>query len=169
LRLVQLHDIALLAARLAPGDWRELLAMCPNGGNLWWAAAPLMLAGRYYPRAIAPDLIAQLEAECPRLLVKLTRRQRLADVSWSNIRIEAFPGLEWSRTPREALKFMSSRIWPSREARLELKLGAAQIPGSRAIPWYGSSHATRILRWVFGRPPRVQTLLSVQAALAQEP
>jgi hypothetical protein len=64
---------------------------------------------------------------------------------------------------------MRSRIWPSREARLELKEGAAQIPGSATVPWYGISHGARILRWVFSRPPRVQTMLSVHAALAQEP
>jgi hypothetical protein len=93
----------------------------------------------------------------------------LTDVSLSNIRIEAFPGVEWSRTPREALAFMIGRIWPSPEARLELEEGAAQIPDSSTVPWYGISHGARILRWVFSRPPRVQTLLSVRAALAQDP
>jgi hypothetical protein len=169
LRLIQLHDVALLAARFGPDEWEELLAMRPGDRNSWWALAPLMLTARYYPVTIPPGLFARLEMECPRLLVKVSRHQQLADVSWSNIRIEAFPGVEWSRTPREALQFMSSRIWPSREARMELKQGADQIPGSSSIPWYGSSHASRVLRWVFSRPPRVQTLLSVRAALAQEP
>jgi putative nucleotidyltransferase-like protein len=169
LRLIQLHDIALLAARFTAADWQELLALRPNGCKVWWALAPLTLAARYYPSAIPPEVPAQLSAECPWLLVRLTRRQRLADVSWSNIRIQAFPGVEWSRSPQEALKFMSSRVWPSQEDLLELSIGAAEIPGSAAIPWYGSSHAARIARWIFSRPPRVQTLLSVQAALAQEP
>jgi hypothetical protein len=169
LRLIQLHDIALLAARFVPGDWEELLAMRQDGRTLWWALAPLVLMTRYYPAAIPPGLIGRLGMGCPWLLGKLARRQRLADVSWSNIRIEAFPGVEWSRTLREALAFMSSRIWPSREARLELREGAAQIPGSSTVPWYGISHSARILRWVLSRPPRVQTLLSVRAALAQEP
>jgi hypothetical protein len=169
LRLIQLHDIALLAARFGPADWEELLALSPDGGTLWWALAPLMLTVRYYPTRIPQGLFPRLGMECPWLLGKIARRQRLADVSWSNIRIEAFPGVEWSRTLPEALDFMRSRIWPSREARLELKEGAAQIPGSSTVPWYGSSHAARILRWVFSRPPRVHTLLSVRAALAQEP
>lgn len=56
--------------------------------------------------------------------------------------------------------------WGVCVARLELKEGAAQIPGSSAVPWYGISHGARILRWVFPRPSRVQTLLSVRAALA---
>lgn len=166
LRFIQLHDIALLAGRFGPGDWQELLAMRPDGSTLWWALAPLMLTARYYPVALPPDLFARLGVECPWLLRRLARHQRLTDVSWSNIRIAAFPGVEWSRNPREALEFMMSRIWPSREARLELKEGGAQIPDSSSVPWYGISHGARILRWVFSRPPRVQTLLSVRAALA---
>ncbi|HWX33482.1 MAG TPA: nucleotidyltransferase family protein [Steroidobacteraceae bacterium] len=169
LRLIQLHDIALLAARFSPDDWEELLAWHPDGRTLWWALAPLRLTARYYPATIPLGLFARLGMECPWLLGRIARRQRLADVSWSNIRIEAFPGVEWSRSPREALAFMSSRIWPSREARLELNIDAAQIPGSSTVPWYGISHGARILRWVFFRPPRVQTLLSVRAALTQEP
>jgi hypothetical protein len=168
LRLIQLNDIALLAARFLPGDWEELLAAKTEGQVLWWALAPLMLTARYYPTTIPPSLFARLSAECPWLLRKLSGRHQLTDVSWSNIRIAAFPGLEWSRTPLEALNFMSSRIWPSRKARLELDLGAAEIPASSTVPWYGISHGARILRWLFSNPPRVQTLLSVRAALAQE-
>jgi hypothetical protein len=167
LRLIQLHDIALLCKRLEAGEWEELFAARPNGRTLWWALAPMMLTARYYPGTIPSGLLARL-TECPWLLRKRARKQHLADVSWSNIRIEAFPGVEWSGTPREALAFMAGRIWPSREARLELKEGAAQIPDSSTIPWYGISHSARILRWVVSRPPRVQTLLNVRAALAHE-
>jgi hypothetical protein len=31
------------------------------------------------------------------------------------------------------------------------------------------SHARRILRWIFSRPPRVQTIGSVRAALEHRP
>jgi Uncharacterised nucleotidyltransferase len=168
LRLIQLHDIGLMAARFAADDWEELLAMCPDGRTLWWALAPLMLTARYYPGKIPPNLFARLGLECPWLLRRRARHQRLADVSWSNIRIAAFPGVEWSRSGKEALAFMSSRIWPSREALSELKEGAAQIPESFTVSWYGISHAARILRWIFSRPPRVQTLLAVRAALGVE-
>jgi Uncharacterised nucleotidyltransferase len=167
LRLVQLHDIAALAARFGRGDWNELSATRLNGRALWWAFPPLMLTARYYPGTIPPAVMTSLEADCPWLLRQRVRHQKLTDVSWSNILIEAFPGLEWSRTASEALEFMGSRIRPSREALSELQVGAAQIPGSRNVGWYESSHRARILRWVFSRPPRVQTLLSVRAALSQ--
>lgn len=168
LRLIQLHDIALLAARMDADDWERLLASRPNGEPLWWVWAPLRLTARYYPAAIEPALFERQGIEPPWLLRNRARRQRLSDVSWSNIRIAAFPGLEWSRTPLEALAFMKSRAWPSREARLELSTNAAQIPGFSAVPWYGISHGARILRWIFTRPPRVQTLLAVRAVLMQD-
>lgn len=168
LRHIQLHDIALLASRFGPGDWEELLATRLHDRSLWWALAPLSLTAHYYPSAIPPPVLSHLDVDCPWLLSRLASRQRLADVSWSNIRIAAFPGVEWSQSFGEALAFIRSRIWPSRRARLELRAGAAEIPGVSTVPWYGISQGSRILRWVFSRPPRVQTLLSVQAALAQE-
>jgi hypothetical protein len=167
LRLLQLHDIALLSARLAPTDW-ERLAAGPDGRTLWWALAPLMLMARYYPVSIPPSIYSRLGAECTWYLRARSQRQHVTDVSWSRIRIEAFPGLEWSRSAAEAVAFMTSRIWPSPEARLELKEGAAQIPESSTIPWYGISHRARVLRWILSKPPRVQTLLSVRKALTQE-
>jgi hypothetical protein len=167
LRLIQLHDVARLAARFGPCDWEELLTARPNDRGLWWALAPLTLTARYHPGAIPPLVIARLNAECPWLLGKLSRHRRLADVSWSDIRVHAFPGIEWSRTPQEAISFMFSRIWPSREARSELVHFAAHQPGACDVPWYGISQGARILRWVFSKPPRVQTLLTVRAALTK--
>jgi hypothetical protein len=167
LRLIQLHDIALLAVRFGPTDWEDLIA-ASGVDDLWWAWPPLTLLTRYYPDAIPPAAIFRLSANCPWLLRKMTRKHRLTDVSWSNIRIAAFPGLEWARTPRDAVGFMRSRIWPSRKVRLELAKGTAEIPGVTTVPWYRISHPARILRWIFSRPPRVQTLLSVRAALGQD-
>jgi len=168
LRLIQLHDISLLAARFGSDDWAELLATFSKDRSLWWAYAPAILTAQYYPGVIPLEVIERLRLGCPLRLRRFVRHQRLTAVSWSNIRIEAFPGLEWSRSAPEAFEFVRKRIWPSREARLELKDGAAQIPNSPSIPWYGLTHGTRILRWVVSRPPRVQTLLSIRAALAQE-
>ena len=168
LRFIQLHDIALLAAQFEQDDWELLLAMRQGGRSLWWAFAPVVLTARYFPATIPPTILACLGVECPWLLLKLAARRQLTDISWSNIRIAAFPGIEWSRSPREAFDFMASRIWPSRKMRQELKVGAAEIPGVSSVPWYGISHGARMIRWIFSRPPRVQTILPVRAALAQE-
>jgi hypothetical protein len=168
LRHIQLHDIALLAARFGARDWDELSAARPNGRVAWWAVPPLILTARYYPAAIPASAVDRLCKECPRLLARAARRRLLTDVSWSNIRVHAIPGIEWSRTPLEAVRFAFSRAWPSRYDRFELRHFAAHHPGASEVPWYGISHGGRILRWVFSKPPRVQTLLSVRAALAQD-
>jgi hypothetical protein len=167
LRLIQLNDIARLATRFGPADWTELLDARPDERGLWWAIAPLRLTERYYPATVPPHVIAGLSENCPWLLRRAARRQTIGEVSWSNMRVYAFPGIEWSRTPLEALRFVISRIWPSRGARSELKRFAALHPGAAGLPWYGISQIGRILRWVFSRPPRVQALLPVRAALAQ--
>jgi hypothetical protein len=167
LRLIQLNDIALLAKRLGPSDWAELVRARPGERGLWWAVAPLILTERYFPATVPPYVIARLSKECPWLLRRASRRHCISEVSWSNMRVYAFPGIEWSRTPLEALRFMGSRIWPSPGARSELKRFASLHPGAAGVPWYGISQAGRILRWVFSKPPRVQALLPVRAALAQ--
>jgi hypothetical protein len=166
LRLLQLHDIALLARRFSAADWTEFVEFADRC-SLWWAYAPAILTSRYYRGAIPPDVLQKLGIDCPLWLSVRARKLRVTTVSWSNIRIAAFPGLEWSRTSLEALAFMRGRISPSRQARAELKDGAAQIPESSTVRWYNLPHRARILRWVFSRPPRVQTLLSVRAALGR--
>lgn len=167
LRLIQLQDIARLASRFKAVDWEELLVARPNGQRLWWAVPPLALTAHYYPTAIPAAVLARVERQCSWFLNKLSRQQRLTNVSWSNIKVHAFPGIQWSRTPREAVRFMFSRMVPSRDARIEIQRFAANQPQASNIPWYGISQGERILRWLFSRPPRVQTLLSVRAALAE--
>jgi hypothetical protein len=168
LRLIQLHDIARLATRFGDSDWAELLALRVGSRALWWALPPLVLAARYYPDIVPAEVISALMPECPKLLQKRAQSLRLSDVSWTNLRIRALPGLEWCRTPSAALKLLLRRAFPSPEARRELKRFAEHHPGGSDIPWYGISQFARILRWVFFRPPRVQALLSVRAALSRK-
>jgi hypothetical protein len=63
---------------------------------------------------------------------------------------------------------MRSRIAPRREALEELELSLRMLPSLRQVPWYGEKHVARMIRWVFSRPPRVQTLVSVRAAFADD-
>jgi hypothetical protein len=167
LRLVQLHDIALLSRRLAIGDWDELVNAHLSDQAIWWAVAPLLLTSRYYPDSIPPFVVAGLEGECPRFLLKIARRQLISDVSWSNLKVYALPGIEWSRSGSEALRFIAMRIWPSRDVRAELHRFAEHERSASSNPWYGISQGQRILRWLYSRPPRVQTLQVVRAVLDQ--
>ena len=167
LRLIQLHDIARLSARFSAADWDELLTARPNGAGLWWAAPPLILVVRYCSAAVPLSVMQALEKQCSLLLRRAAARQTIADVSWSNIKVYALPGIEWSRSVGEALRFASSRLLPSRETRAELRHYAEHEQGASIIPWYDVSQRQRIMRWLISRPPRVQTLRVVRAALDQ--
>jgi hypothetical protein len=166
LRQIQLHDIALLAGQLGDADWLRLLETPESRGGAWWMLPPLALAVRYYPGAVAQTLLSEFAARCPPPLRQVATRMTLTDVSWSNLRIAAFPGICWSRSPREVMRLVRSRVFPSRDAVAELKLAEAAQPALKQVSWYGITHARRIQRWLFARPPRAQTIISLRAALA---
>jgi len=166
LRQIQLHDIALLAGKLAEADWLQLLETPESRGGAWWMLPPLALAVRYYPGAIAQSLLSEFTARCPAPLRHVATRMTLTGVSWSNLRIAAFPGICWSRSPGEVVRFIRSRVLPSRVAVAELQLAEAAQPALKQVSWYGIPHARRIQRWLFARPPRAQTIVSLRAALA---
>jgi hypothetical protein len=167
LRQIQLNDIALLAKRFGDDDWIELAVSPASQIGLWWAVLPLALVERYYPGSIPTHLSKRAAAHCPRWLRRAGRRQLLTDVSWSNLRVYALPGVEWCRSPKELLSFVVSRIWPKADAREELRRFASNHPGAADISWYGISQVARVLQYLTSKPPRVQTLLVVRAALAQ--
>jgi hypothetical protein len=168
LRQVQLHDIARLAERFGPSDWDELSKARPSGQTLWWAAPPLVLTARYFPDSVPSALIDELNSQCTWFLQRYSKRQKLADVSWSNIRIYALPGIEWCSGVSELLQFVRQRALPNRELRENLKHAEIQNANSASVEWYGISQSARILRWIFFRPPRVQTLLVVRSALKSD-
>ena len=166
LRQIQLHDIALLSARLGAGDWRALLETPEIHGGSWWIWPVLEMTQRYYPGSI-PPVIELLRARTPPWLRRSSPHRSLTDLSWSNLSIAAFPGIYWARSPAEVLRFVRSRVVPDRVALEELAIASEVMPAITQIPWYGVPHAQRIIRWVFSRPPRVQTVMSVQSAMAE--
>ncbi len=110
-------------------------------------------------------MLASFHAACPRWLRTRAESYDLYEVSWSNLRISALPGCEWSRTPLELLRYAKHRVLPERVALDELKISLRVRPEYTRVRWYGASQGERILRWLFSRPPRVQTITSVRAAL----
>ena len=168
LRQIQLHDIALLSGRLTGEDWQALLDARESLGGTWWMWPVLELTARYYPDAL-PARCTGFRTRCPPLLRAASARNSLTSVSWSNLRIAAFPGLCWSRSAREAVGFMRSRLFPRRDALDELGFALDAMPVLRTVRWYGENHFQRVLRWTFSRPPRVQTLCSVLNAIAARP
>jgi hypothetical protein len=163
LRLIHLHDIALLGYRLGLDDWSQLLELRVSGRPLWWALPPLRLAHRYYRGCIPKAVLAELARICPAPLERVARRQSLSDVSYTTLTEEAFPGLAWAASFAERLQCIRNRLNPGPEQRSMLEV-------IRSEPWAASwSHlnwAQRIVRRVLTRPPRLPTMYIVRAALA---
>ncbi len=86
-------------------------------------------------------------------------------MSWSNLRISAFPGIAWSRSPADVLRYARSRVLPDRDTLDLVRSSVERQPQMQCVPWYQLSQGRRIARWLLSRPPRVQTITSVAAAL----
>jgi hypothetical protein len=162
LRLIQLHDIALLARRLTQEDWQQLLDWRP-----WWAGPPLMLTERYYGAAAPKAVTGAMRALCPVILRHTCAQQRLSDVSLSRLWLEAFPGIEWAHTVGEAVTFIARRVVPSAEVRSDRKYALATDPSLARGDWGNLSQARRILRALRARTPRPWPLHNVREALAE--
>jgi hypothetical protein len=126
---------------------------------------PLTLAAACFPGNIPEIVLREVGAHCPPNIRRLATHTSLVEVTWSNLRVRAFPGMGWARTPLEALSFIAARAFPRRAAREQLRQFVATSTALQSSVWYGGSHLSRILRWTFSSPPRAQTMSSVRAAL----
>jgi len=165
LRLLHLHDIALVSSRMAGSDWDELVKQGQN--TRWWALPPLQLAARYYPDAVPTDVLAALWNHCPWTLRHAVRHRRLSDVSLSYPWVEAFPAIAWSRSCAETVEYISGRIWPDKEMRRVRDIRVETDVAMSETQWGRLSQRQRILRWLTSRPLRGDTLHAVRMALAQ--
>jgi hypothetical protein len=169
-RLIQLHDIGLLAERMTEEDWSRTLA--PEAGvphSLWWAYPPLQLTARYYPLRIPRATLDAARARCPWGLRRISEQQRLSDVSLSFPWIEAFPGIAWTRSPREALEYIASRVVRGREQTSMRELASHTEPGLSPGErrWLGTSQVGRILRWLLSHPARPLTMRAVRNSFGE--
>jgi len=169
MRYFQIYEIAQLAVRMTTADWRELVGQGEARAQGWWLYPPFVMAARYLPGTVPAHWLTALRSLCPRRLRERFEQVSIYEVSWSNLRIPALPGLEWSRSLGHTLRFARSRAWPGRVARDELASARTSESSLMRARWYGASQAERIVRWLFTRPPRVQTLALVGASLAADP
>lgn len=164
LRLIQLHDIALLAARMDQDEWAQLTGCCADPRASWWAVPPLELVARYYPAAIPGAVLAALRPHCPRSLRAVSQRESLSDVSYARLRFDAFPGLAWSTSVPAKLSYILARIRPSRE-QLAMRASCRTDEWAVGTAWTQMSHGRRMLRWLLKRPPRPPAMHAVYAVL----
>jgi hypothetical protein len=164
-RHIQFNDIAMLAGRLSASDWSDLVLGHTDGSRRWWVYPPLFMTDRYYPGAVPRDVLSEARMACPRALRRWIEDRTMTDVTWSNFRIYAFPGMAWSRSFADSMSFIRSRLLPSKRSLAELDKGFQAEVNQQQVSWYGISHRSRILRWVVSQPPRVQTMYVIRAHL----
>jgi hypothetical protein len=165
LRLMHLHDIALLARSMQPEDWVFLW----NAGACWWALPPLRMVARYYKDAIPDAVPATLARDCPPLLRWVSGRQTLTDVSCSGLWLHAFPGLEWSRNAGEAARHVMDRVRPSMEKKRERADMVRTQLWLHDESWVTATQRRRILTWLVRRVPRMDMMFVARMALADAP
>jgi hypothetical protein len=164
LRLLHLNDIALLSACMSTSDWSVLWD--ENAADSpWWALPPLRLVARYYVGAVPEAVLARLERDCPPLLRTMSRHQTLTQVSCSDLWLHALPGIEWSRSLREAGRYVRNRLRPPEGASQERADMARTQLWLQDQGWVTLNNGHRILTWLTRPVPRLDTLYAVRAAL----
>jgi hypothetical protein len=166
LRLLHLHDIARLMRSMKDTEWDEVLGpgSINGAGRPWWAFPPLSLAARYCEGV--PDAALRHAASCCHGWLKRVYRHRsVSDASLSYLWVNAFPGIEWSRSARELLQYAAVRLIPSAETLRQRRQQATTDPRVCGGPWAELSQSQRVLRWILSRQPRQAALQPILAAL----
>ncbi len=167
-RLVQLHDLALLSARLTPADWAAIHERVVEQ-RLWWVLPPLQLTSRYYSVSVPMHVLGAMRRACPRHLKRISSLQTLTDVSFSYIWVDAFPALAWTRSLPRMASYMARRLRPSAENAALRQNNLKNQAWAASGAWSTLSQSRRALRWVISRQTRPVSLHAVQAALALAP
>jgi hypothetical protein len=166
-RLLQLHDLALLSAQMNESEWDEVLAFSTRRQRLWWAYPPLKLTARYYSSKIPEHVLSALAGECPFALRMLVNQRTLYDVSYSYLWVDAFPGIEWSQSLCEVVEYAARRLRPTAQ-HVALREYAAQSQAwGKQGQWSQMSQSHRVLRWIVSRPTRPVTMHAVNAAMTR--
>jgi hypothetical protein len=164
MRLMHLHDLALLASQMIADEWQRLFATQPGSKAMWWALPPLELLNRYHPGLVPMPVLAALGRDCPRALRQLSRRMTLPQASLVSLSIPAFPGMPWCGSTQERVRYMRRRLFPGPEQRAARQLTATEQWAVQQ-PWVHQSQGRRALRWLVARPPRHASMYIVRAVL----
>jgi hypothetical protein len=166
LRILQLHDIALLAGRMSDADWNEITASSLPRARMWWAYPPLEMTSRYYENAVPSHVLAAFKDDCRFVLRTLGAKKSLIDVSYSYLWVKAFPGIEWSQSISELLGFAANRVRPNAKHMDQRKQDAAIQNWAKQAEWSSMSQGRRMLRWLTSRQTRPATMHAIAAAFA---
>ena len=153
-RLLQLHaHPALLSAQMNESEWDEVLAFSTRRQRLWWGDPPLKLTTRYYSSKIPEHVLSAFACECPFALIKcLSTSARCMTFRIHTLRVDAFPGIEWSQSLCEAVEYAARRLRPTAQ-HVALREYAAQSQAwGKQGQWSQMSQSHRVLRWICFAP-----------------
>jgi hypothetical protein len=167
LRHIHLHDLALLSSHMSELEWDDVLLLRSRGRPIWWAFPPLKLTSRYYPSSVPARVLAALADDCPLVLKRISGHKSLYDVSYSYLWLDALPGIEWSQSLGEVLRYAASRVKPDAALIKIRQQTLASQAWATDSQWVGMSQGRRIVRWLTSRQTRPVTMHAVHAALAQ--
>ena len=163
MRLLHMHDIALLAARMSANDWEEVW----GADGAWWAFPPLAMVARYYRHAIPACVINRLAPRGRALLRLTSRRRTLTEASCAGFWHHTLHGIEWFGSFGEVRTYLENRIRPPAEALLEQQDMMRTQLWLRERSWVDLPRGRRFLR-VLTRPvPRMDALYAVRAAFEE--
>jgi hypothetical protein len=167
LRLVQLHDLGRLTARMSDVDWDGVLRLASgSGGNGWWLYPPLALT-RLYTGAAVPEAVLEFARRgCPRQLATLCRGRELTGFSLSNPWVALFPALCWTRFGPERMRYLYGRLVRTRVS-VYRQAAFSRNPVLAEGAWKKLSGSRRLVSWALGRAPRLGTLAAIEAAFAE--
>lgn len=163
LRLIQLHDVALLAQRMTPRDWATV--RCRETPR--WALPPLRLVARYDPDAIPARELVRFERGCPALLRMAARRNTLTRVSCSELWNHPFTGIEWFQSIGEFGRYVRNRcVLPAEVVKERADMLRTQA-WQQGRSWNTRSRLQRALALLTRHVPRMDTLYVVRMAMGQ--
>jgi hypothetical protein len=120
---------------------------------------------RYYAGRVPKRVLMTLNDGCPRFLRSIATQRSLVAVSYSHLWVNAFPGIEWSRSLTEMLRFALGRLHPSRDHLAQREYIAKSESWAKHSQWSQLSQSRRVLRWLSARQARPATMSAVAAAL----
>ena len=165
MRLVHMHDIALLAARMSANDWDEVWGT--DGRGAWWAFPALTMVARYYRHAIPRAMIKRLAARGRPLLRRDLRRRTLTEASCAGLWHHTLHGVEWLGSFAELRTYLENRLRPPAEAMQEQQDMMRTQLWLRERSWASLPRGRRFLRVLTGPVPRMDTLYAVRAAFEE--
>ena len=164
MRLLHMHDIALLAARMSANDWDEVLGA---DGGAWWASPALTIVARYYRHAIPQAVISRLKFRGRPLLRLASRRRTLTEASCTGFWHHTLHGIEWLGSFGELRTYLENRIRPPAEALQEQQDMMRTQLWLREHSWVDLPRGRRFLRVLSGPVPRMDALYAVRAAFEE--